>query len=124
MNADPSEALSALVERARAAIAGIVPPVPSEPAVGEAAEGLVRAEVGVDGRLRVLDVDARMLRQPFEDVCAAVVDAVNAALDARPPGAGTGPLLAELKAVQEQSVQEMTKISHAFSDALNRVLHK
>lgn len=122
MDVDPTESLNALVDRARAALAGMQPPTADGPLVGEAADGLVRAEVGADGRLRTLDVDPKMLRQPLEDLCAQIVGAVNAALDAGPDRISTGPLIDELKAVQEQSMQEMTKISAAFSSALNSAL--
>jgi DNA-binding protein YbaB len=122
VDVEASESLTALVERARAAIAGMQQPPAGRPLVGEAADGQVRAEIGADGRLRTLAVDPTMLREPLADVCADIITAVNAALDARPDRIGTGPLLAELKAVQEQSAQEMAKISDAFSDALNRAL--
>jgi DNA-binding protein YbaB len=119
---DPSQALDALVDRARAALAGVAPAESSAPFVGEAADGLITAEAGAEGRLRSLTIDPKMLRQPIEDICRDVVTAVNAALDARPGRVDSGPLLEELRAVQEESVQQMAKISSAFSDALAQAI--
>lgn len=122
MESDPSESLDALITRARAAMSGVLPAESTGPYIGEAADGLVTAEATAQGKLRSLTIDPKLLRQPIEDICRHVVTATNAALDARPAGVDSGPLLAELRAVQEQSVQEMTKISQAFSDALARTL--
>ena len=97
-------------------------PRPAGPFVGTAADGLITAEAGAEGRVRSVTIDPKMLRRPVEDVCRDVVAAVNAALDARPGRVDTGPLLEELRAVQEQSVQEMAKISSAFSDALAQAI--
>lgn len=115
--------MNALLDRARAAMAGQLGEAPSGPSVGEAAEGMVRAEIQ-DDRLTHLHIDPKMLRQPLDDLRAHIVTAMNAALDARPGRLDTAPLLAELKAVQDQSVQEMTKISQAFGDALARAIPK
>lgn len=123
MEADPAQSLDALIERARSAMSGVAPsPESSGPFLGEAADGLVTAEASLEGKLRTLHIDPKMLRQPIEDICRDVVTAVNAALDARPGRVDTGPLMEELRAVQEQSVQEMAKISSAFSDALARAV--
>jgi hypothetical protein len=118
---DPASSLDALVERTRALLGG---PDGAEPGpfVGESAEGMVRAEVGAEGRVQSLRVDPRMLRGPLEDICREVVVAVNQALDARPARPDTAPLLAELRAVQEESVGEMQRISASFSDALREVV--
>ena len=124
MESDPSQGLADLVERARSALSGGAPPVPSEPFVGEAADGQVRAEVGADGRLRELRIDPILARRGLDEISAHVVAAVNAALAARPAPADAGPLLAELKAVQEQSVAEMSRISQAFSTALAQAMRK
>ncbi len=119
---DPSQALDALIERARAALAGAAPAEPAGPFLGEAADGLITAEASAEGRLRSLTIDPKMLRQPIEDICRAVMFAVNAALDDRPGRVDSGPLLEELRAVQEESVQQMAKISSAFSDALAQAM--
>lgn len=123
MEVDPAQSLDALIERARSAMSGVAPSSESSgPFLGEAADGLVTAEASLEGKVRTLHIDPKMLRQPIEDICRDVVTAVNAALDARPGRVDTGPLMEELRAVQEQSVQEMAKISSAFSDALARAV--
>jgi DNA-binding protein YbaB len=124
VDVDPAESLNALIDRARAAMSQTPPGAAPGPFRGEAADGLIAAEADATGRIRSLEIDPKALRQPLEDTCAQVMAAVNAALDARPGRVDTGPLVEELKAVQEQSVQEMAKISRAFSDALSRTLGK
>jgi DNA-binding protein YbaB len=124
---DPSDALAALVERARSAMSGTAPVAgaeSAEPFVGEAADGQVRAEVGADGRVRNLRIDPLLARRGLDEISGHVVAAVNAALDARPAAVDAAPLLAELKAVQEQSVVEMARISQAFSTALEQAMRK
>jgi YbaB/EbfC DNA-binding family len=118
MTVDPSTSLDELVERTRALLAGTSGGEPG-PFVGEAAEGMVRCEVGADGRVQTLRVDPKMARQPLEDICRDITTAVNAALDARPQAPSTAPLLAELRQVQEDSVTEMRKITQAMTAALN-----
>jgi DNA-binding protein YbaB len=122
VEADPAQALAELVDRARAAMAGGTLEPPAGPFAGEAAEGQVRAEVGADGKLRSLHIEPILARRGLEEISGHVITAVNAALATRPARADTGPLLDELKAVQEQSVVEMAKISQAFSAALAQAL--
>lgn len=120
MTEQPVDALAALVERARAAIAGAPVGVPDGPLRATAADGMVTAEVTPEGRVRSIEMDPKMMRRPSEDICAAIAVAVNDALDLRPSAPGTGPILDELRAVQEQSVTEMARISQAFTDALTK----
>ena len=124
MDVDPAQSLNALIDRARAAMSQPPQGAAPGPFVGAAADGMITAEADAAGRVRSLEIDPKLLRQPLEDTCAQIVLAVNAALDARPGRVDTGPLVEELKAVQEQSVQEMAKISRAFSEALARALGK
>ncbi|WP_460604132.1 YbaB/EbfC family nucleoid-associated protein [Jatrophihabitans fulvus] len=123
MQPDPAQTIDALVGRVRAAIAGDVPAAPEGPAVGEAAEGMVRAEIA-DDRLSSLHLDPKLLRQPLDDIAAHIVTAVNAALSQRPGPPDTGPMLEQLRAAQEQSVADMTRITQAFTDALSRAVPK
>jgi hypothetical protein len=118
MTVDPSVSLEALVERTRALVAGADGGEPGS-FRGEAAGGMVGCEVGVDGRVRSLTVDPRMLRQPLEDICRGIITAVNQALDARPQRPDTGPVLAQLRVVQEESLAEMRKITQAMTAALH-----
>ncbi|HEU5266432.1 MAG TPA: YbaB/EbfC family nucleoid-associated protein [Jatrophihabitans sp.] len=124
MDVDPAQSLNALIDRARAAMSQAPQGAAPGPFVGEAADGLISAEADAAGHIRSLRIDPKLARQPLEDTSAQIVLAVNAALDARPGRVDTGPLVEELKAVQEQSVQEMAKISRAFSDALARALER
>jgi hypothetical protein len=117
MIVDPSISLDALVERTRALLAGANGGEPG-PFRGEAADGMVRCEVGADGRIQSLTVDPKMLRQPLEDICHGIVTAANQALDARPLRPDTEPMLAQLRVVQEESVAEMRKITQAMTAAL------
>jgi len=121
MSVDPSSSLDALVERARALLGRADGGGPG-PFTGEAADGMVRCEVGPDGRVRSLDVDPRMLRLPLQDICRDVVTAVNQALDARPGRPDTGPLLEGLRDLQEQSVAEMRSITRVFTAALHEAV--
>jgi hypothetical protein len=116
---DPARELDTLLHRVRAALDGAAPEAdPGEPFQGEAAEGRIRAEVAADGHLHALHLDPTVLREPLTDIASAIVLAVNAALDARPARADARPLLAELQAVQEESVVQMQRISQAFAAAL------
>jgi hypothetical protein len=118
MTVDPSASLDELVERTRALLAGTNGAEPG-PFVGEAADGMVRCEVGADGHVQSLTVDPKLARQPLADICRDITAAVNQALDARPQRPDTAPMLAELRQVQEDSVAEMRKITQAMTAALN-----
>jgi hypothetical protein len=120
MEPDPAETLNALIDRARAAVAGNEADADAA-FPGTSADGLVCVEVGADGRLRSLRIDPKMLRRPLDDIAAEVVHAVNAALDARPARPDSAALLADLRSVQQESVQQMARIAQAFGDALARV---
>ena len=105
-------------------MAGATPRSAEAPFVGEAADGMVYAEVDATGRLSTLRIDPKLAREPLEDISAYVQTAVNAALDAHPGRPDVGPLLDELKEVQERSVAEMARISQAFTAALNQAMRK
>jgi len=49
-------------------------------ATAQDASGRVTATVGMPGRVRALELDPRLLRTGTEAVCAAITEAVNAAL--------------------------------------------
>jgi hypothetical protein len=119
MNGDPASSLDAIVEKTRALIEGSQGGDPG-PFTGQAADGMVTCEVDAGGHVRSIDVDPRLLRRPLEELCGNVAAAVNEALDARPGRPDTGPLLQELRAVQEQSVIEMRQITQAFTTSLRK----
>lgn len=117
-SADPATALDDLVGRALRLMSGGQDEAAEGPFTGTAADGLVRCEVGPDGRVRSVDLDPRVLRLPLAELSAHLRTAVNEALDARPAPPDTSQLLDGLRAVQEQSVLEMRRITQAFSAAL------
>ena len=122
MTIDPADSLDALIERARAAFISGSPEAPG-PFTGEADEGRVRAQVALDGRLVSLSLDPDLQGRALPALGAAVVAAVNAALDARPVGApDSAALLANLREVQEQSVVEMRRITQSLTAALTETV--
>jgi hypothetical protein len=52
----------------------------------EAADGLIRATVGIGGRLESLRADPRAMRLGSEALCEEIMVAVNGALDDLQPG--------------------------------------
>lgn len=120
MATDPAAELDALVEQVRAALGGARPAVPDGPFTGDALDGRVRAEVDAGGRLARLDLDPKVLREPLEQIAAAITAAVNAALDRRPAAPDLAGLSAQLQQVQQESVAQMARITQAFSEALIR----
>jgi hypothetical protein len=123
-----------LLEETRKAL-GTARPVPGEADAtgryggGQAAGGLVRA-AAQRARLRSLTLDPRALAMAPRDLAAAIVTAVNAALDDLvPPGTGTAgaghPELTELAAkvaeLQDEGLRQMAAIGQAIGDALARI---
>jgi len=99
-SADPAQDLDALLERVAAALSRSGG---GDTCEGFDADGVVQATVTADGRVAWLEVDPRILRNTAL-VAPAIVDAVNSALAARPAGAGRAATLAELKAIQQDSL--------------------
>jgi DNA-binding protein YbaB len=117
---DPAAELDALVEQVRTALGGSRPAASDGPFTGAALDGRVHVEVDAAGRLAHLELDPKVLREPLEQIAAAIVSAVNAALDSRPAPPDTGALSAQLQRVQQESVAQMARITEAFSEALAR----
>ncbi|MFG2106437.1 YbaB/EbfC family DNA-binding protein [Micromonospora chersina] len=95
----------------------------AEPVRTSAANGWVEAELGADGRLAALTLDPGLKGLPMERVAAAIVEAVNAALNEQQAQRGHGApavdlseMMAQLKQVQEAAVPQM----RSFVDALTR----
>ncbi|MGK5742711.1 YbaB/EbfC family nucleoid-associated protein [Micromonospora sp. URMC 103] len=100
---------------------------PREDAVGEAADGQVRA-VMRDGRLESVRLDPRVMRLASDDLGEHIVTAVNAALAAaRQPTAGVpvtvdpARLAEQLREVQDASVRQMSMFGQAMNDVLARM---
>ena len=72
--------------------------------IGEAVDGRVRAEFGVDGRLSSLTVDPRLMHLGSAELCDRIVEAVNAAIDSMRSGA-SAPGAADLTQLTEQLQQ-------------------
>lgn len=120
MATDPAAELDFLVEQVRAALGGARPAVADGPFTGAALDGRVQAEVDAAGRLTRLDLDPKVLREPLEQIAAAIVTAVDAAFDSRPAAPNPAVLSAQLQQVQQESVAQMARITQAFSEALTR----
>ncbi|GAA2711899.1 YbaB/EbfC family nucleoid-associated protein [Actinoplanes palleronii] len=101
--------------------------VPREDAVGEAADGQVRAVMRA-GRLDSVRLDPRVMRLASEDLGEHIVSAVNAALAAaQQPAAGVpatvdpARLAEQLREVQNASVRQMSAFGQAMDDVLARM---
>jgi hypothetical protein len=95
----------------------------AEPVRTSAANGWVEAELGTDGRLASLTLDPGLRGLPMERIAAAVVEAVNAALDQQQaqhgpavPAVDLTEVMAQLKQVQEAAVPQL----RSFVDAMTR----
>ncbi|GAB7045943.1 YbaB/EbfC family nucleoid-associated protein [Catenuloplanes indicus] len=133
----PEIDLAELLERARAQVAAAQPPVP-RPAlddphatgVGMAADGLIRAQMGADGRLVGLSLDERTASLPRHELQQEIIEAVNAAW-ASLRGAGEAEaavsaidpaaLAARLAEVQEQGMRSMHRITEGLADAMRQI---
>jgi len=116
--------LEALVTQARAALAGKLPDstqATAGPYLGSAADGLITAEVGIEGRVRSLSIDPSVLRRPLADVTAEIQTAVNGALAARPGKVDFAPVAEALKAMREQARTELTAIVQAMAEVEQHV---
>jgi DNA-binding protein YbaB len=116
--------LDALVTQARAALAGKLPDstqATAGPYLGSAADGLITAEVSIEGRVRSLSIDPSVLRRPLADVTAEIRTAINGALAARPGKADFAPVADALRAVREQAGTELTAIVQAMAEVEQHV---
>lgn len=81
------------------------------------------------GRLESVWLDAAVMRMSTEQLGAAIVEAVNAALDEATGGVGAGgrlpvdpeKLATQLQAAQESSMRQMTAITEAMSSVVERL---
>jgi hypothetical protein len=118
VNGAAADPLSRMVAQARAALDGRTPETAPDPGpyVGTAADGLVRAEVDADGTVRSVTLDPQMFKRPLVDVAAAARVAVNAALDARPGRVDLAPVIAQVRAAQEQARRDLSAITQGLAD--------
>jgi len=116
--------VDALVTQARAALAGRLPDstqAAAGPYLGSAADGLITAEVSLEGRVRSLSIDPSVLRRPLADVTAEIQTAINGALAARPGKVDFAPVVDALKAMREQARTELTLIVQAMAEVEQHV---
>jgi hypothetical protein len=116
--------LDALVTQARAALAGKLPDstgTTAGPYLGSAADGLITAEVSIEGRVLSLSIDPSILRRPLADVTADIQAAINGALTARPGKVDFAPVADALRAVREQARTELTAIVQAMAEVEQHV---
>jgi hypothetical protein len=116
--------LDALVTQARAALAGKLPDstgTTAGPYLGSAADGLITAEVSIEGRVLSLSIDPSILRRPLADVTAEIQAAINGALTARPGKVDFAPVADALRAVREQARTELTAIVQAMAEVEQHV---
>lgn len=118
-----------LVTRTRRALddvrgSGAADDAEQEPAVGEAAEGMVRATLAPGGKLSEIVVDPKLLREGIETVCEHVVVATNAAIDelrGRSPIVGApdvDALAGQLRELQDDSVRRMAAFGTTLDDVV------
>ncbi len=116
--------LDALVAQARAALGGTLPDstqAGAGPYLGSAGDGLITAEVSIEGRVRSLSIDPSILRRPLADVTAEVQTAINRALAARPGKVDFAPVADALRAMREQARTELTAIMQAMAEVEQHV---
>ena len=95
----------------------------AEPVRASAANGWVEVELNANGHLSEVILDPGVRTLPVERIAAAIVEAVNEAIDTqraqRSHGAPTvdlSEMMAQLKQVQESAVPQM----RSFVDAMTR----
>lgn len=99
-----------------------------EPVTVERMDGQVRVTVDSTGRLTTLDVRPAALREGVESVSAAILDAVNACLDAQSAGQPAaeaapdlGSLLSTVERLQDDGLRQMRQFTDGIGEALRRV---
>jgi len=126
----PYPAVDALIAKARAAM-NTEPRTPgvaddagapaAEVTIGAAADGLVNAEVGPDGRVRSLSIDPAMFKRPLADVASAARAAINAALAARSADPDYTPVVDMIRDVQSQVRRDLGAVSSAMAEVAQQI---
>ena len=68
-----------------------------------------------------ISVDPTMLRRPATELADGIAAAVNQAVDARLAESSTSSLIEELKAIQEQSAEQMKRMTGELTAAVTRL---
>jgi len=117
---EPARLLDDLLERVAGVLSGGA--AAGEPSEGTDADGYARVRLGGDGRVAAIDLDPRLARHPAR-VAPAIVEAVNAAIDARPATSRHTVMTSELQKLQQESLavtKELNASLLASLDALTR----
>jgi hypothetical protein len=93
----------------------------SDSTTGTSDDGLITVIVGPDGDVASISVDPTMLRRPAAELADGIAAAVNQAVDARPADSSTSNLIEELTAIQEQSAEQMKRMSGELTAAVTRL---
>jgi hypothetical protein len=117
---DPVQEMDDLLIRTSAVLSGSGRRT-SEPTTGTSDDGLISVIVGPDGDVASISVDPTMLRRPAAELADGIAAAVNQAVDARPADSSTSNLIEELKAIQEQSAEQMKRMSSELTAAVTRL---
>lgn len=96
----------------------------------EAADGLIRATVGIGGRLESLRADPRAMRLGSEALCEEIMVAVNGALDdlqakarqAGPAVPDRAALDRQLEELQSESVRRMEMFTQGVAEAIDGIM--
>jgi hypothetical protein len=105
MSEDLVQAMDGLLDRLVAVLAG--QGTEGEPTVGAAADGLITASLGPDGRVQALTADPSLLRHR-DRIAPGLLAAVNQAARARPEPEPRSRTAEELAAIQQDSL-DLTK---------------
>jgi hypothetical protein len=117
---DPVQEMDDLLMRTSAVLSGSGRST-GEPTTGASDDGLISVIVGPDGDVASISVDPTMLRRPAAELADGIAAAVNQAVDARPADSSTSNLIEELKAIQEQSAEQMKRMSGELTAAVTRL---
>jgi hypothetical protein len=120
---DPVAAVDGLLDRLVSVLSGTAAGGPDSVGTAADADGVgsgITATVGADGRLRELEIDARLLRRP-DAIGAGIAAAVNDALRNRPPRSAGAGMTEELQAIQEQSLTVTREVNASLLSAVERL---
>ncbi|HEY2983872.1 MAG TPA: YbaB/EbfC family nucleoid-associated protein [Jatrophihabitantaceae bacterium] len=120
MRPDPVQEMDDLLMRTSAVLSGSGRRT-SDSTTGTSDDGLITVIVGPDGDVASISVDPTMLRRPAAELADGIAAAVNQAVDARPADSSTSNLIEELTAIQEQSAEQMKRMSGELTAAVTRL---
>lgn len=120
MQPDPVQEMDDLLMRTSAVLSGSGRRT-SDSTTGTSDDGLITVIVGPDGDVASISVDPTMLRRPAAELADGIAAAVNQAVDARPADSSTSNLIEELTAIQEQSAEQMKRMSGELTAAVTRL---